>query len=437
MALVNSSLGELLPPETAVQWTETGLRIIPFEENMVFRYLDNHPEALNTYLSARPNVFDSILRKNSNAQIQDSKPTMEALPNYARFLGIDDPQLANLGLFGGESMGYNEQEFWIASDDGAGNEVLLTPNAALEQGTIASPIPLFDNSSESEVESIASPEDTPVEEVIGSLESTASPDTALKEEVTGSPQSIASPDNARTEEVINSLEPLASQNPFVAEAVISSRESSLSPAVLSSDESEFQYEDEDSDFPPSPRKRKAVTTTPKANTESGHQTIDPFIPYPAPADLLEASRNEPAQKKWRLFEEDACIKHMLDIRDEGVLRGEARFAEAQRRMKDFDGVEKLATHAVKNFWNRYGRARSGYDERKIKSDVLATSQQAKGYKRKAAMLRKQRRDKAASEPHQSSLVIKKRKNDDSGTDSDNGQDEYRPSASIKRLCTEA
>ncbi|KIV89712.1 hypothetical protein PV10_07092 [Exophiala mesophila] len=401
MALADSSLGELLPPETAVQWTETGLRIIPFEENMVFRYLDNHPEALNTYLYERPNVFDSILRNHSNTQIQSPRPTVEALPNYAQFMGMDDPQLSNLGLFGGESMGYNEQEFWIASDGVGGDEGVFIPNAALEQGTLASPIPSFDNSSESEVESIASPE------------------------------------NARTEEVISSLEPIASQNTFVAEAFISSRESSLSPAIISSDESESEYEDEDSDFPPSPRKRTAVTTTPKGNTESGNQAIDPFIPYPAPAHLIEASRNEPAQKKWRLFEEDACIKHMLDIRDEGVLRGEARFAEAQRRMKDFDGVEKPATHAVKNFWNRYGRARSGYDERKIKSDVLATSQQAKGYKRKAAMLRKQRRDKATGEAHQSSPVIKKRKNDNSDTDSDDSQDEYRPSASIKRLCTEA
>ena len=33
--------------------------------------------------------------------------------------------------------------------------------------------------------------------------------------------------------------------------------------------------------------------------------------------------------------------------------------------------------AVKNFWNRTGRARSGFDERKNKSKPLATSKQGK------------------------------------------------------------
>jgi hypothetical protein len=68
---------------------------------------------------------------------------------------------------------------------------------------------------------------------------------------------------------------------------------------------------------------------------------------------------------------------MLDIRNENQLQGEARFAEAQRRMASMDGIKKDGKFAVKNFWNRVGRARSGFDERKNKKAPLATSRQGK------------------------------------------------------------
>jgi hypothetical protein len=109
--------------------------------------------------------------------------------------------------------------------------------------------------------------------------------------------------------------------------------------------------------------------------------------YPAPPDLVEKSETEEKSTKgiWRLFEEEACIKHMLAIRDENVLKGEARFHEAQRRMKEIDEIEKTGETAVKNFWNRAGRERSGWDERKKKSDVLSTSQQGKAAKKMKQM----------------------------------------------------
>ncbi|KIW20137.1 hypothetical protein PV08_00712 [Exophiala spinifera] len=101
------------------------------------------------------------------------------------------------------------------------------------------------------------------------------------------------------------------------------------------------------------------------------------IPYPAPRNLVTASMSQQKGKKWRLFEEESCIRHMLNIRDEGVVQGEDRFREAQRRMASVDGIHKDAKYAVKNFWNRVGRARSGFDERKNQKAPLATSQQGK------------------------------------------------------------
>lgn len=228
---------------------------------------------------------------------------------------------------------------------------------------------------------------------------------------------------------------------------VSSRESSPAPQSISSDESdsepesesedESDFEDEDSDMPAaSPKSGAVIVSLDDDDKESGNEYVDTIILYPAPVDLVEASRKEPKGKKWRLFEEDSCIKHMLAIRDERELQGEARFAEAQRRMKLIDGVDKPAAHAVKNFWNRYGRARSGWDERKTKSAILSTSQQSKNPKSKrqasampTATLAKQSRRKVASGGAcQPRSVIRKRKNKD---DDDDSESEYRPGALVK------
>lgn len=225
---------------------------------------------------------------------------------------------------------------------------------------------------------------------------------------------------------------------------VSSRESSSAPQSISSDESdsepesepESEFDDEDSDMrPASPKSGAVIAFLGDDDTESENEYVDTIIPYPAPVELVEASRKEPKGKKWRLFEEESCIKHMLVIRDERQLQGEARFAEAQRRMKEIDGVDKPATHAVKNFWNRYGRARSGYDERKTKSAVLSTSQQSKHPKSKRhapavppATLGKQSRRKVGNGACQPRSVIRKRKNND---DDDDSECEYRPAALVK------
>lgn len=114
-------------------------------------------------------------------------------------------------------------------------------------------------------------------------------------------------------------------------------------------------------------------------TSTYGQPAGAFMGYPAPGDLLAASRKQDAGTKssWRLFEEDRAIKHMLDVRDEAQLSGEARFQQVSDRLKA-EGIRR-GFFAVKNYWNRTGRARSGFDERKNKTAPLATSKQGKTF----------------------------------------------------------
>jgi hypothetical protein len=146
---------------------------------------------------------------------------------------------------------------------------------------------------------------------------------------------------------------------------------------------------------PSHTKSTAITATASSSNDSSQsqtykvlltsaygQTAGQFMSYPAPADLLAASRKQDAGTKgsWRLFEEDRAIKHMLDVRDEARLAGETRFEEVSTRLKA-EGIER-GFFAVKNYWNRTGRARSGFDERKNKTAPLATSKQGKAFRQK-------------------------------------------------------
>ena len=114
-----------------------------------------------------------------------------------------------------------------------------------------------------------------------------------------------------------------------------------------------------------------------ADEDAGEDADDDFIAYPAPAHMIAESMRQPRSRSWALWEEDACIKHMLDIHTESRLQGEARFREALRRMQTQDNINRTGYSAVKNFWNRTGRARSRFDERRNKSAPLATSQQGR------------------------------------------------------------
>jgi hypothetical protein len=163
----------------------------------------------------------------------------------------------------------------------------------------------------------------------------------------------------------------------------------------------------------------------------------PFLPYPAPADLVVASQTLPARREWRLFEEESCIKHMIDVLDEelagATIKGEARFTEAARRMAVLDNVDRQSTYGLKNQWNRKLRARSGRDERKKKSIIVSTSHQRRqGNSNSSSDKRSQRRTKPTKEDEEvemdyealddePTLILGKRKQHD-----DEKDDDYEP-----------
>ena len=128
-------------------------------------------------------------------------------------------------------------------------------------------------------------------------------------------------------------------------------------------------------------------------TSAYNQPAGQFMNYPAPSELLAASTKQEAGTKgsWRLFEEDRAIKHMFDVRDEGHLAGETRFQEVSDRLKK-EGIDR-GFFAVKNYWNRTGRARSGFDERKNKTAPLATSKQGKAFRKGKKAQSKKRKGK--------------------------------------------
>lgn len=160
------------------------------------------------------------------------------------------------------------------------------------------------------------------------------------------------------------------------------------------------------DTPSEPMSPALPPTPPRSSSVEA----DVDLPFPAPPTLVEASKKEPEGKKWRLFEAESCIRHMLDINKEGILEGQARFTEAQRRMASIDGVRRDGKTAVKNFWNRYGRARSLFDERKNKNAPLATSKQGKAAKKAAATRKKTTgKRKAASATKKDKKKTKKTK----------------------------
>ncbi|KAI1626817.1 hypothetical protein EDD37DRAFT_620684 [Exophiala viscosa] len=188
--------------------------------------------------------------------------------------------------------------------------------------------------------------------------------------------------------------------------------------------------------PPSPSLPPSPAMPPMTPPASSPVGGDPsLLPFPAPPALVAVSRTERDRKRWRLFEEEACIRHMLDINNEGVLKGESRFREAQRRMQVVDNIVKPGNFAVKNFWNRVGRARSGFDERKNKKNPLSTSKQGKAAKASGSQKKTPRKPKAASSTTQNKRKVK----DESDSDGDDesyfsieSEDESTPQRTSKK-----
>ena len=102
------------------------------------------------------------------------------------------------------------------------------------------------------------------------------------------------------------------------------------------------------------------------------------VPYPAPQSYLDLEANLPRGKnlKWTFEEQDIAIAHMFAlVSDPTFPQTELRFADTSRHLKAH-GIDRTKC-SVKNMWNRIGRHRSGLDERKKKSEILATSMQGK------------------------------------------------------------
>lgn len=125
------------------------------------------------------------------------------------------------------------------------------------------------------------------------------------------------------------------------------------------------------------------------------------VPFPAPDKYLdrEAGLNRGKGYKWTFHEQDLAIEAMFMVRnDPTVPRTEKRFEKISRILMERNGIER-SKDSVKNMWNRIGRHRSKYDERKTKSSQLATSQQGKQARMEHEAKRNGKR-KASAEPEQ-------------------------------------
>jgi hypothetical protein len=137
---------------------------------------------------------------------------------------------------------------------------------------------------------------------------------------------------------------------------------------------------------------------------------DLAVPYPAPDKWLERERGMPTGTgyKWTFDEQDIAIGYMYRMRDDPHMpKTERRFEEVSRLMMEEHKIER-SKNSVKNMWNRIGRARSKYDERKNKNAPLATSQQGK-HARIENEVKKAGKRKAVEEPPTAEPVQKMRK----------------------------
>ena len=150
--------------------------------------------------------------------------------------------------------------------------------------------------------------------------------------------------------------------------------------------------------------------SPKSNSSqisSWPTEEDLGVPYPTPDEKLQAEVGmiRGNGHKWTFEEQDLAIGYMYNMRDDpNMPKTEERFHEVSRRMKQEYGYER-SKNSVKNMWNRIGRHRSGFDERKNKSAPLATSLQGKH----ARMENEAKKRKASAEPPAAEPVEKRTK----------------------------
>ncbi|OAL27648.1 hypothetical protein AYO20_09721 [Fonsecaea nubica] len=343
------------------------VQILPLNDAEVFDYLDAHPDALSRYLAERSGIseyFSTILADKANSRGRPavgnvSDPfTDEQAVNGIPSGAIQDDAM-RLAVVAGQAL----------ADDG---DVLMSLDYEEED----------DGEAENEDEY-----DADDDEQGGGWESDSDGDGPGYESNDRSNEDSDSEENGTTtsNEMSSEAGPVTPSNINTASSAPSN----------SADEGE---DDHDGD-------------------EDGQELG--FMPYPAPAHLVAASRLQHPTRSWALWEEEACIRHMLDIHRERQLKGEARFREALSRMQLQDGVTRTGHSAVKNFWNRVGRARSSFDERRNKSAPLATSKQGRRSKSESSsLLSQRRRTTRASSSHQKPRSTRRRRSPESWTDED-------------------
>ncbi|KAK6366286.1 hypothetical protein LTS17_010792 [Exophiala oligosperma] len=319
------------------------VQVMPLNDDEVIQYLDAHPDILHRYLTERAGLAESLLRAHAPPPPPDNNNVASTFQenndvvvedNCASLLGrhvsVDSvSDLFPLFEFGDEQTSINMEEETNDIDDG-----LWEADYDIDDDDN-----LFGGDGSDE------------------LDHWASPDTNSSHASEGSLGDIETLEAGESQYDLQASQPDSSQEGTASNQHSSSPSQSGFPSTAST---------------PMPMPMP-IPTEPQPSVPQNTTSL----PYPAPERLVAASRSEPKGKKWRLFEEESCIRHMLSIRDEGILHGEDRFREAQRRMAHVDGIQKDAKYAVKNFWNRVGRARSGFDERKNQKAPLATSQQGK------------------------------------------------------------
>lgn len=168
----------------------------------------------------------------------------------------------------------------------------------------------------------------------------------------------------------------------------------------------------------------ATTTTPSApvNRRVRRPRADipdnirahPGVPYPAPPALIAESRQVPVGRSWSWWESDAAIRRVLEVIAEAQIPGsDDRFEEAGRRIALYDGATtRTGPTSVKNHWNRCGRERSNYDERRNRRAPMTTSQQWK----KGDLNERPRRERQFRDPARRSKKSKKEELDEEDTD---------------------
>ncbi|EXJ87110.1 hypothetical protein A1O3_04068 [Capronia epimyces CBS 606.96] len=387
---------------TASDWCPS-IHVLPLDDGDVYNYLDAHPDLIARYLKERAPLAESLLKEflpghvrpaetvNNNpaekpgpdTTLEDDLEVMFPGVEFDKELFVDDVDEVETNAAVDKEQ--EQQEPILVSDDESEEE----HDGQSVEATA------YDQESEDEYDHESKDHDAHESEDDSDpdfvddhdQEPAENSDQELDEEVTQ-----AAPDNGTYQSDLKSLVSspslslsgrLTPASPILSPLPCASHPSPApapSPALSPSPRSSPVPTPSTSPRPtPQPARSASYPPSPTPTPEGNSSTPEgnSFLPFPAPANLVAASRMEPEGKKWRLFEEEACIQHMVHIRDEGKIKGEARFAEAQRRMAQIDGITKTGKFAVKNFWNRVGRARSGFDERKNKNAPLATSQQGK------------------------------------------------------------